>query len=221
MRRIVVTIEKGTIVTFSFIPRDEKFFDILEEASVNVLLTAKTFRELVGQWSQNSPLLQQLRDLEHEGDRMTHEIIDKLNRTFITPIDREDIHALTSGLDDVVDVIQATADRMQLYRIDKTDPHLQRMAEVLIKASEAIVKAVKSLRELSHSRRTLDFCIEINRLENEGDVLLKTALGELFRDHKDALEILKWKEVYEQTEFATDKCEDIANIIEGIVVKNA
>jgi uncharacterized protein len=219
-------------VAFSLIPKDEKFFDILEEASDNVHEAAIAFRDLVGHWSPTSPKFDLIRDLEHEGDRMTHEIIDKLNRTFITPIDREDIHSLASKLDDVIDVIQATTNRMQLYRINKSSPHLAKMADVLVRSTDAVGKAVKSLRDLSHSRRTLDFCIEINRFENEGDALLENALGELFADSpanapgaqrssNDVLEIMKWKEVYEQTEFATDKCEDIANVIEGIVVKNA
>ena len=214
--------KRGTIlVSFSLIPKDEKFFDILEEASDNVEKGAGVFLELVSDWSLTSPKIQQIRELEHEGDRMTHEVIDRLNRTFITPIDREDIHALATELDDVIDIIQATMDRMQLFRIDKTSPILIQMSEVLVKATHAIGKAIISLRDLKHSRRTLDFCIEINRLENEGDAILKVGLGELFATPKDVLEIVKWKEVYEAAEYATDKCEDIANIIEGIVVKNA
>ena len=214
--------KRGTIlVSFSLIPKDEKFFDILEEASDNVEKGAGVFLELVSDWSLTSPKIQQIRELEHEGDRMTHEVIDRLNRTFITPIDREDIHALATELDDVIDIIQATMDRMQLFRIDKTSPILIQMSEVLVKATHAIGKAIISLRDLKHSRRTLDFCIEINRLENEGDAILKVGLGELFATPRDVLEIVKWKEVYEAAEYATDKCEDIANIIEGIVVKNA
>ena len=206
---------------FTLIPKEEKFFDILDEAAENVHRASVAFLDLVAHWSPTSAQIEYIRDLEHEGDRMTHEIIDRLNRTFITPIDREDIHSLATEIDDVIDIIQATMDRMQLYRIDKSSPILVQMVEVLTKASEAIVKAVKSLRDLKHSRRTLDFCIEINRLENEGDAILKSALGDLFSDQKDVLEIIKWKEIYEAAEYATDKCEDIANVIEGIVVKNA
>lgn len=208
-------------MAFSLIPKDEKFFDLLEEAADNTNKAAMVFRRLVESWSLTSPEIQNIRDLEHEGDRMTHELIDKLNRTFITPIDREDILALASEIDDVVDIIQATTDRMQIYRISGPIPYLPKMVDVVVKSTEAIGKAVKSLRNLSHSRRTLDFCIEANRLENEGDALLKEALTELFANPKDVLEVMKFKEIYEATEFATDKCEDIANVIEGIVVKNA
>ncbi len=208
-------------MSFSLIPKDEKFFDLLEEASDNMVKAAQAFRELVNHWSPDSPQFQLIRDLEHEGDRMTHEMMDKLNRTFITPLDREDILALASEVDDVVDVIQATTDRMQLFRIQTSSSHLVKMAEVIVNATVVAGKAVKSLRDMSHTRRTLDFCIEANRLENEGDALLKEALGDLFNNPKDVLEVIKWKEIYEATEFATDKCEDIANVIEGIIVKNA
>ena len=208
-------------MAFSFIPKDEKFFDLLEEASENMIKAAHAFRTLVTHWAPDSPQFELIRDLEHQGDRMTHEMMDKLNRSFITPIDREDIHALASELDDVIDILHATTDRMQLFRIQSTSPHLVKMADVIVRATEVVGKAVKSLRDMSHTRRTLDFCIEANRLENEGDALLKEALGELFLNPKDVLEVIKWKEIYEATEYATDKCEDIANVIEGIVVKNA
>ena len=208
-------------MAFSFFPKDEGFFDILEEASENVVKGAKAFRELVSHWSLDSELIPQIREIEHEGDRMTHEVIDRLNRTFITPIDREDIHGLAKELDDVIDIIQATMDRMQLYRIETSSPILVQMVEVLLKSTEVVDKAIKSLRDMKHTRRTLDFCIEVNRLENEGDAIFKTALGELFSEKRDVLDIIRWKEVYEAAEFANDKCEDIANIIEGIIVKNA
>lgn len=206
---------------FSIIPKEEKFFDIFEEAADNVVTAAIAFRDLVADWSLTSPKIRLIHDLEHEGDRMTHEVIDKLNRTFITPLDREDIHALTTELDDIVDIIQSTMDRMILFRIAKTTPALLKMVDVLVKGTEAIGKAVKSLRDLKHTRRTLDFCIEVNRLENEGDAQLKSALEELFADPKDVLQVIIWKEIYEAAEYATDKCEDVANVIEGIIVKNA
>lgn len=208
-------------MAFSLIPKEEKFFDIFEEASDNMIKAALAFRELVSNWSPQSPQIKIIRDLEHAGDRMTHELIDKLNRSFITPLDREDIHALATELDDVVDIIQSTMDRMILFRIQATTPELLKMVDVLVQGTEVIGKAIKSLRDMSHTRRTLDFCIEANRLENEGDACLQEALEKLFTDPKDVLEVIKWKEIYEAAEFATDKCEDIANVIEGIVVKNA
>jgi len=206
---------------FSIIPKEEKFFDIFEEAADNVQKAAQAFRDLVANWSLTSDKIKLIRDLEHEGDRMTHEVLDKLNRTFITPLDREDIHGLTTELDDVIDIIQSTMDRMLLFRITSTTPALLKMVDVLVQSTEAIGKAIKSLRDLKHTRRTLDFCIEINRLENVGDAYLQSALEELFTDPKDVLQVIKWKEIYEAAEFATDKCEDVANVIESIIVKNA
>jgi uncharacterized protein Yka (UPF0111/DUF47 family) len=208
-------------LAFSLIPKEEKFFDLFEEAADNVLKAAHAFLELVSHWSPTSEKIKLIRDLEHEGDRMTHEVIDKLNRVFITPLDREDIHSLTTELDDVIDIIQSTMDRMLLFQIASTTPALIKMVEVLVQSVEVIGKAIRSLRDLAHTRRTLDFCIEANRLENEGDACLAAALKELFANPTDVLQVIKWKEIYEATEFATDKCEDIANIIEGIVVKNA
>jgi hypothetical protein len=208
-------------MAFHLFPKDEGFFDILEEASANVVKGATAFRELVAQWSLTSDLIPKIRELEHEGDRMTHEVIDRLNRTFITPIDREDIHDLAKELDDVIDIVQATMDRMQLYRIETSSPFLLQLVEVLVKATVVLDKAIRSLRDMKHTRRTLDFCIEVNRLENEGDTIFQAALGELFSNKQDVFHLICWKEIYEAAEFATDKCEDIANIIEGIIVKNA
>lgn len=206
---------------FSFFPKTEPFFDFLNEAADNATEGAKTFLELCRNWSPESDLIAKLREQESEGDRMTHEIMDRLNRTFITPIDREDIHELAKRIDDVIDVVQVAAERMRIYQIVGTNDLLIKMAEVLLKSAEAVSKAMRSLPDLARSRRTLDYCIEVNRLENEADSLLRTALVDLFKTQQNVIELIKWKEIFEAVETATDKCEDIANIIEGIVVKNA
>ena len=204
---------------FSLIPREEKFFDLIEKQADNILHAAKAFRELVSNYSLNSPAHDRLRDLEHEGDIITHEISDKLNRTFITPLDREDIHNLATELDDVLDLIQGVSSRMQLYRMNSMDDDIRAMSEVLEQSVEMIGKALKSLRDLTNPRRILDYCIEINRLENGGDRILERALSSLFANNANALDVIKWKEVYELAEEAIDKCEDVAVTIESIVVK--
>ena len=206
---------------FRLIPKEEKFFEMLQKASQNLSLTATEFKKLLENYSELDQSVKKIKDLEHEGDIITHEIMDKLNRTFITPIDREDIYALTSGIDDVLDLIDETAGLMRLYHIQKPTPALFKQTEILIKAVEELGKAIKSLKDLKHSRRLFDYCIEVNRLENEGDELLGTTIGDLFKQNLDPLEIIKLKEVYEHLEQALDKCEDIAVIIEGVVVKNA
>lgn len=207
-------------MAFSFIPKEEKFFDLFEQQAKSLQSAASMFKELVLNWSSDSSGAQGLRDLEHECDLTTHEIMDKLNRTFVTPLDREDIHELAKELDDVIDIIQAISERMILFRIEKVTEDLIELANILEDAIFTMAKAVGSIRELNRPRRVLDYCIEINRLENSGDRAYERAIANLFDKHTDPIYILKWKEIYDSTEMAIDKCEDIANTIEGIVVKN-
>lgn len=206
---------------FSFFPRDEKFFDMFERASSNLYEGSKAFKHLLDNFDDIENKVKHIKDIEHEGDIITHEIFDKLNRTFITPIDREDIHQITSELDDILDFILATADRLQLYKIKKPTPESIKLTEVLVSSVEILGKAVYSLKDRKHSRRTLDYCVEVNRLENEGDMIHKGAIAELFSDHKEAVEIIKWRDIYDHLESAIDMCEDVADTVEGIVVKNA
>ncbi len=207
-------------MAFSLIPREEKFFDLFEQQAKSIQEAAKIFVDLVRDWNDKHPAIARLRDLEHECDITTHEIMDKLNRTFVTPIDREDIHALAKELDDVVDIIQAISERMLLFNITKTTEDLLELANTLEEAISNVAKVVTSIRELNRPRRILDYCIEINRLENRGDRTSERAIGKLFHGNQDPMDVIKWKEIYDATESAIDKCEDIANIIEGIVVKN-
>jgi uncharacterized protein len=205
---------------FSLIPREEKFYDLFEQQVKSIEEAAGVFLDLVKNWSDKHPGIARLRDLEHECDITTHEIMDKLNRTFVTPIDREDIHQLAKELDDVVDIIQAVSERLLLYNITKTTDELVELAKTLEEAVINVSKAVTAIRQLDRPRRILDYCIEINRLENRGDRTSERAIGNLFDTSKDPMEVLKWKEIYDSTEEGIDKCEDIANIIEGIVVKH-
>ncbi len=203
------------------IPKEEKFFEMLQKASQNLSLTAEEFKNLLDNYADLNQRVKRLNDLEHEGDIITHEIMDKLNRTFVTPIDREDIHALTSGIDDVLDLIDETASLLRLYHIKKPTTALFKQTQILVKAVEELEKATKSLKDLKNPRRLLDYCIEVNRLENDGDELLGETLAELFEGSWEALEVIKLKEIYEHLEAAIDKCEDLAVVIEGIVVKHA
>jgi predicted phosphate transport protein (TIGR00153 family) len=159
--------------------------------------------------------------LEHEGDIITHEIFDKLNKTFITPIDREDIHSLASEIDDVLDFMKATSDRFLLYKIQKPTQEVINLAETLLKAIIETSKAVSSLRDKKQTRRVHEYCIEVNSLENEGDTILKNAIAKLFNDNMEALDVIKWKEIYENVENAIDMCESVANTIDAILSKNA
>jgi predicted phosphate transport protein (TIGR00153 family) len=206
---------------FQFFPREEKFFDMLERASSNLLQGGKALKDLLENFTDVEFKVKSIKEIEHEGDIITHEIFDKLNRAFITPIDREDIHKITSEVDDILDYILATADRLLLYKVKAPTAEAKKMTDVLLTAIEIVGKAIASLKDLKRPRRTLDYCVEINRLENEGDTLHKTVVADLFSNGRDAVEIIKWLDIYEHLETAIDKCEDVADAIESIVVKNA
>ena len=208
-------------MAFSLIPKEEKFFELFETQAAHNVAAAKAFRELAHKWSRETAGFDKLREIEHEADITCHEIYDKLNRTFVTPFDREDIRELAGELDTVVDLIESVAQRMFLYQIDKSNDDVAQLADILFHATENVKKAVGELKNSDASRRVMDYCIEINRLENAGDHALVTAIGKLFQGKPDPLEVIKWKEIYETVEEAIDKCEDIAHTIETILVKQA
>jgi predicted phosphate transport protein (TIGR00153 family) len=200
------------------IPREEKFFDLFEQQGANIVAAARTLEELVRDYPDAKAKYQRIRDLEHAGDTLTHELVKRLNTTFITPIDREDIYALASRLDDVLDLIDAVAERLLLYRISTPTPGCVDMAKIIVEIAEETDRAVRCLRTLSPFYHK--HCVEVNRLENEADRRLRDLLAALF-DGTDPIEIIKWKELYETMEEVTDRCEDVVNVIEGIVLKMA
>lgn len=206
---------------FSFMPKEEKFFELFEAQAAHNVEAAKAFQKLAENWSLDPEAFRKLQDIEHEADITTHEIYDRLNRTFITPFDREDIHALASELDDIVDIVQSVASRMSLYHVDHSTDDLRRMAGIVVDGAENVRKAIVEMKNPEKTRRVQDYCIEINRLENACDRALEQALSKLFDGKPDPLEVIKWKEIYEGIEAAIDKCEDVANTIESILVKQA
>jgi len=206
-------------VRFRFIPREERFFELFSAAAENVVKGAGLLLDLVTHLDRTETLRRQIEEVEHEGDITTHEIADRLNRTFVTPFDHEDIHALAGALDDVLDDIEATADRMYLYEAGPPSEEMVHLVTVLAEATGAVQKAVNGLKDMKNARRILDYCIEIHRLENIGDENSRLALAKLFRG-SDAIHALKWKEIYDHVEDALDKCEDVASIVESIIVKH-
>jgi uncharacterized protein len=206
---------------FNLIPKEEKFFELFDAQAAHNVAAAKVFKELAQKWDVKSDAFAKLQEIEHEADISTHEIYDKLNRTFITPFDREDIHELASELDDIVDLVQSVASRMQLYHVDHSSDDLVTLADILYNATENVRKAIAELKNPEKTRRVQDYCIEVNRLENAGDRALEQAMSKLFNGKPDPLEVIKWKEIYEGIETAIDKCEDVANTIDGILVKQA
>ncbi|MEK7770924.1 MAG: DUF47 family protein [candidate division NC10 bacterium] len=204
---------------FRILPREEKFFDLFEQQGSNIVAAARVLEELTLDYAEAKAKAQQIKDLEHAGDTLTHELVRRLNTTFITPIDREDIYALSSRLDDVLDLIDAVADRLLLYKIAAPTEACVSMAKIIVQAAEETDRAVHCLRTLSPLYHK--HCIEVNRLENEADRLLRDELAALFDGQTDAIEVIKWKELYETLESVTDRCEDVVNVIEGIVLKMA
>jgi uncharacterized protein len=204
-----------------FLPREEDFFGLFERHAALTVEGAKEMKRLV-QGGQNVRVLAaRIKELEHETDVITHACVERLHKTFITPFDRDDIHRLITRMDDVMDYIEAAAGAVMLYELsDMTEPARQ-LADVLVRSTESVAIAVDGLKSIKHSQTILAACIEVNRLENEGDEILRFALADLFRGATDTLLVLKWKEVYEALENATDRCEDVANIIEGVVLEHA
>lgn len=202
------------------LPQDKHFFNMLENESQNVLDGSKAFLDLLKSYENIKEKQQRIKDIEHQGDDFVHEIFEELNKTFITPIDHEDISKLASAFDDVLDYIDGTATRLVLYDIQKPEENMVRLAEVLVKQATELNQALTGLRNIKNPKEIEKRCIEVNRLENIADDIYKTSVAELFK-RKDAIEIMKLKEVYERLEFATDKCEDAANVISDIVVKNS
>ncbi|MBI4061941.1 MAG: DUF47 family protein [Elusimicrobia bacterium] len=208
-------------MAFSFIPKEEKFFELFEAQAAHGVSAAKLFREMALKWSREIASFDRLREIEHEADITCHDIYEKLNRTFVTPFDREDIRDLASELDTITDLVESAGQRMYLYQIDKSTDDLVRLTDILWQATENVRKAIADLQNPEKIRHIMDYCIEINRLENAGDHALGVAIGRLFQGKPDPLEVMKWKEIYETVEEAIDKCEDVAHTLETILVKQA
>lgn len=202
-------------------PKGKEFFERIDQVAQNVLESAKLLEDFISNSLPSENKLRALEDKEHEGDRLTHDTMELLNKTFITPLDREDIHKLISTLDDILDYIYGSADRMVLYKIPYVSQEFKALARVLVRTTEEVCKAALRLKDLKNPQMILAQCIEINRLENEADEAHRLAVATLFEREKDPVSIIKIKEILDHMETATDKCEDVANVIESIVIKNA
>ena len=197
---------------------EKTFFLIFTEQAENIHEGAKALTAMLEDYTEAPAKAGKLKELEHKGDTITHNLMTRLNQTFITPFDREDIHELATTMDDVLDLIEAIAKRLVLYGVERIRPGVLDQSKILVQATAQVVAAVRVLEKQNH---ILDHCIEINRLENEGDQLYHTQIAQLFHEEKDPVQIIKWKEIIEGLEIAIDKCEDVANVIEGVVLKSA
>ena len=204
-----------------FVPKEPKFFVMFEKASSNLVLVAESLVKMLNEPNEESRLLviREIEKLEHQGDILTHEIFHELSTTFITPFDREDIHALASAIDDIVDYIHGSGKRIELYNIKTIPPSMRELGNLILEGSKELQKAVLGLRNTDRFRKVQENCVKINSIENAADDVFDRAVGRLFDMEKDAINLLREKEVLQNLETATDKCEDAANVIESIIVK--
>lgn len=202
---------------FSLLPREEAFFDDFNTQAELIVQSAHVLRELCEDWSDHDKKVARISELEHQSDEIVHTVVVRLNKTFVTPVDREDIHAITSKLDDILDFIQGVSTRMDLFKIEKPTSESLELAKVLVKAAEVVLEGVKQLpsfKDVTPQRK------QMQALEKLGDQLYRTALADLF-DTGDPIHIIKWKEIYEMFETAIDSCEDVYDVLEGVVLKHA
>lgn len=206
-----------------FVPKDKKFFPLFEQAGSNLIAMSILLKEAVNSNSseKRKEIVRKIEDLEHTGDNITHQIHLELGKNFITPFDREDIHALASSLDDVADFINGASSKMDLYKIEKATEPMIELADLIVEATEHVAKAIYELKDLKNIRNITDSCVRINSVENKADYIYDKAVADLFEFEKDAINLIKHKEVLSAMEDATDKCEDVANVLESILVKNA
>jgi uncharacterized protein len=202
-----------------FLPKQEDFYGLLEQVANFAIQGAEQLQNLLDDYTDVDLKLQAMESTEHACDRVTHSTINRLNETFITPFDREDIHRLVITIDDVLDTTEAAAQRMQMCRIKKPTDAARRMSRIILDQAIRIHRAVQGMRDSRNNNEVLDHCVEIHRLENESDIIMKQAIGHLFDDEKDPIELIKMKEVYENLEIVSDRCEAVANMIQGILVK--
>lgn len=205
-----------------FVPKDRKFYPLFEQASANMLAISNVLVEVMvaPTYEKRISLIRQIEKLEHAGDDITHSIFQEVSKTFITPFDREDIQRLASVMDDVVDYVHGSAKRIELYKVDPIHPSMIKLSELIQKCAEELNNAIGSLRNMRNIVKIKEALVRVNSLENHADDIFDNAVARLFEDEKDAIQIIKIKEVLTALETATDKCEDVANVLESVIIKN-
>jgi uncharacterized protein len=204
-----------------FVPREAKFFDMFRDASGLIVEGAKELIHMIDNLSDVEACAVKIKDIEHQADKITHKAVESLHMTFITPLDRDQIYRLITKMDDILDYIEAASQRFHLYDIRAVTPEVRELAQIILKSAESVRDAVSGLENMKNSAKILQKCVEINRLENDADQALRIGMAKLFRSDVDFKELIKLKEIYEMLESCTDRCEDVANIIEGIVLDHA
>ncbi len=203
-----------------FIPKDQKFFDHFEELANTIQKGSHLFLDILNNFEHSEAKLSTLKEIEHKADDLTHIIFAKLHKTFITPLDREDIHALANRMDSILDILEGAALRMYLYGVKNPGKELIELAMILDNAIGVVKRVIYGLRDMKNSKMIVDACVEIHTIENQGDYPLHQCIARLFQHEKDPFELIKMKEIYELVEEAIDTCEDVTNVVEGIVLKH-
>ncbi len=209
------------MVRLPFVPKEMKFFELFEGSAHNTVEAAKALKEMIESWQFIDSRAAEITELEHSGDTITHQIISLLHRTFVTPFDREDIALLAHTMDDILDFIHAAADAMFIYKIKEPTQRAKELADIILQGADEVEKAVSGLRKRSQLKMVQERCVEINRLENMADRVYRAGMAELFDNTDNIAEIIKWREIYGHMESATDRCEDVANVLEGVALKHA
>lgn len=205
---------------FRLIPKEEKFFHLFMEAAVNMERGVQALRHLVTDYDELQRYAREVKEAEHAGDTITHNLITKLNKTFITPFDRDDIHELASTIDDIIDMVWGVADRFVLYKIEKPSSEMIEIVDLLVRSTTELRKAVSKMSHL-HYDHIIEHCVIVDGLENQVDQIVRHAVATLMNCGKDALQVMKLKEIYDHLERAADRCEDVANVLESVALKNA
>ncbi|HWM88013.1 MAG TPA: DUF47 family protein [Kofleriaceae bacterium] len=203
------------------LPKETSFYDYFEEHAKLTVTGTSELLSLVSSAANIPAKAKRIKEIEHETDVITHRCVEALHKVFITPLERDDIYRLITRMDDIMDYVEASAERIALYDMTVMTPEIIDMADTLCRAAKDVEEALNGLRDLKSPERILAKCVDINRLENEADAILRRALARMFKEVRDPIMIIKWKEIYEHVESATDSCEDVANIIEGVVLENA
>ena len=206
---------------FSFFPREINFFELFEKQTRYIVEGAAALKAAVSKGTIDEPQLARISELETAADQVARDVIVQLNKSFITPFDREDIHALTKSLDDIIDMMNTIANRVHVYKITAVQKNIVEFAVVIESAAHALENAIKGLKDMKNYQSVMASCIEVSRFENISDSMRDTALAGLFENEKDPIMLIKWKEIYELLESATDRCEDVANIIESIILQKS
>jgi len=206
---------------FGLIPREEKFFAMFKEMTCNIIEGAELLKDMLDNFADPVGSQRKIKDVEHKGDSQTHDIIKKLNKSFITPFDREDIHYLATSIDDIADTIYATAKKINFYHVDPNDSGIKKLAEIIEQSAGHVCNALVELKNMKNVRLITESLVKINSMENQADDIFDLSIEKLFETEPDAKEVIKKREIYTVMEITTDKCEDAANVIESIIIKYA